>query len=147
MFPKILFPVDLSENMHKTLPYVLEMADKFGSEIHCVYCLHMANFYVGTGISITFFTDFENTVYERVKIKLEKFTEENFNDRIIHTKILNGRPGDKIVEYACSEQLDLVIMGHNSTGIERAILGSVAGHVVKYSPVPVMVICPEVLKK
>ena len=62
------------------------------------------------------------------------------------TKILVGRPGDEIIGYVKSEDIDMVIMGHSSTGIERAIFGSVAGFLVKYSPVPVMVISPNLLR-
>lgn len=147
MFRKILFPVDLSESMYEICPFVIEMADKFDSEIHCVHCLHVAVYYSHLGIAVAYVRDFENTALKKAEIMLEKFTAENFKDRISHTKILYGRPGYKIVEYIRSKQLDIVIMGHSSTGIKRAVLGSVAGHVVKYSTVPVMVISPEVLKK
>ena len=146
MFPKILFPVDLSENMHKTFPYVIEIANKFESEVHCVYCLHVSMYYANIGMPLGYVADFENTAQKEAELKLKSFTEENFKDRKIRTKILTGHPGNEIVDYARSEQMDLVIMGHSSTGIERAILGSVAGYVVKYSPVPVMIISPEVLK-
>ncbi|MFO7965823.1 MAG: universal stress protein [Desulfobacterales bacterium] len=146
MFGKILFPVDLSENMYKIQPVVIEMADKFNSEIHCVYCLHVAMYYSHIGLSVAYVADFENQARAEVEKKLKKFTAENFQGRRIHSKILSGRPGDEIVRYIHSENMDLVVMGHSSTGIERALLGSVAAHVVKYSPVPVMVISPGVLK-
>ena len=44
-----------------------------------------------------------------------------------------------------SEGIDLIIMGHSSTSIERAVFGSIAGYVVKYSHVPVLIISPSIL--
>jgi nucleotide-binding universal stress UspA family protein len=34
-------------------------------------------------------------------------------------------------------------MGHSRKGIKRMITGSVAGHVVKGSPVPVLIVNPD----
>lgn len=147
MFRKILFPVDLSKNMYKICPVVTEMADKFKSDIHCIYSLNVTMYYSHIGISASYVTDFENKARTEAEAKLKQFAEENFGGKTVTARILNGRAGDEIVKYARSEQMDLVIMGHSSIGFERAVLGSVAGYVVKYSPVPVMVISPEVLKK
>jgi len=147
MFKKILFPVDLSENMNRILPYVAEMAERFGSEIHCVHCLHVSTYFADMGVGAVYMSDFELHLQQEIKIRLEDFISDNLKSRHVQTTILTGRPGDQLVEYAKKNQIDLVIMGHSTTGIERAIMGSVAGHVVKYSPAPVMVISPEALQK
>ncbi len=145
MFKKILFPVDLSPEMTNIVPIVNEVADKFDSEIHCVYSLNVTAYYTHIGMVPAYVRDFESGARERVEATLDKFKNDNFQGKNIKTEILMGRPGDQIVEYATSRQMDLIIMGHSSTGIERAIIGSVAGHVVKFSPVPVLVISPEIL--
>ena len=147
MFKKILFPVDLSKSMNRILPFVTEMADRFGSEIHCVHGLHISTYFGGMGLGAVYMADFELSLHQEIKMKLENFISDNLKGRPVQSTILTGRPGDQIIEYAKKNQIDLVIMGHSTTGIERAIMGSVAGHVVKYSPVPVMVISPEALNK
>ena len=91
--------------------------------------------------------DFEQNLQQEIKMRLDDYISDNLKGRHVQATILNGRPGDQLVEYAKKNDIDLVIMGHSTTGIERAIMGSVAGHVVKYSSAPVMVISPEALKK
>ena len=147
MFKKILFPLDLTENMYRVLPYVTEMADKFGAEIHCVYSLHVSTYYGGMGMGAPYVGEFETNAHGEVTKRIEKFVSDNFEGRNIQTAILNGRPGNKIVDYAEENNIDLIIMGHSTIGIERAMLGSVAAHVVKYSPSPVLVISPGVLSE
>jgi len=147
MFKKILFPLDLTDNMYRVLPFVTEMADKFGAEIHCVYSLYVSSYYGAMGMEGTYVGEFEAKTFNEVKPLVEKFVSENLEGRNVEITILNGRPGNEIVDYAQKNNIDLIIMGHSRTGIERAVLGSVAAHVVKHSPSPVLVISPVVLSK
>ena len=147
MFKKILFPLDLTENMYRVLPYVTEMADKFGAEIHCVHSLYVSSYYGNMGIGGTYVGEFEINAQQEVRAMAEKFVAENLGGRNVELSILDGRPGDKIVGYAQENKIDLIVMGHSRTGIERAVLGSVAAHVVKHSPSPVLVISPEALSE
>ena len=63
---------------------------------------------------------------------------------VAHTEILDGRPGDVIVEYATRGGYDLVAMGtHGRSGLRRGIMGSVAEHVVRHlHGIPVLLIHP-----
>lgn len=146
MFKKILFPIDLSEASSKVTPYVKEIADKFDAEIHIIYVVHVTHYYSNLDISAAYIGNFESEITKGAEKKFQEFLSDSFAKYPIKTKILVGRPGDEIVNYAKAEGMDMVVMGHSSTGIERAIFGSVAGHCVKYSPVPVMVISPNILK-
>ena len=146
MFKKILFPVDLSDTSLKVYPYVKEVAEKFGSEIHVIYVVHVSHYYSNLEMSAAYLGDFEAEVKKGAEKKFKEFVGENFQSQSVVARILTGRPNDEIINYSKSEGIDLIVMGHNSTGIERAIFGSVAGHIVKYSPVPVMVISPDILK-
>lgn len=147
MFKKILLPFDGSKNMNRILPFVTEMAERFGSEIHCVHCIHLSTYYGEMGFGAVNLGDFESNLRQEIKMRLDEFISDNLKGRNVQATILTGRPGNQLVEYANENQIDLVIMGHNTIGIERAIIGSVAGHLVKYSPAPVMVISPEALQK
>ncbi|MFN3285622.1 MAG: universal stress protein, partial [bacterium] len=47
----------------------------------------------------------------------------------------------RIVEAAADVGADLVVMGtHGRTGVDRILFGSVAEHVVRTSPVPVLTV-------
>ncbi|MCX5882198.1 MAG: universal stress protein [Deltaproteobacteria bacterium] len=48
---------------------------------------------------------------------------------------------ENIVKYAGKNNIDLIVMGHKSkTGMERLLIGSVAGKVVTYAPCSVLVV-------
>lgn len=146
MFKKILFPVDLSDASSQICPYVLEMAEKFSSEIHLITVVHVTHYYSNLDMSSAYIGNFETEITKGAEKKFHRFVDEHFKNIPVKTKVLIGRPSDEIMSYTRSERIDLLIMGHSSTGIERAIFGSVAGHAVKYSPVPVLVISPEMMK-
>lgn len=60
---------------------------------------------------------------------------------IVKNVLLEGDPANELIRYAEEEKIDIVIMGtHGNTGLNRLLLGSVAGNVVRHSKVPVMVV-------
>jgi nucleotide-binding universal stress UspA family protein len=50
-------------------------------------------------------------------------------------------PADNIVRYAAESNIDLIVMGHRGmTGLDRFMVGSVAGRVVAHAPCSVLVV-------
>jgi len=146
LFKKILFPADLSEASLKIVPYLDEMLRKFEAELHIIHVVHVTHYYNQLDMPVDYLGNVEAEISSWAEKKLRGFVEENFKDYKVTTQILRGRPGNEIISYAEKNGVDIIIMGHSSTGLKRAIFGSVAGHAVKYSPVPVMVISPSVLE-
>ena len=142
IFKRILFPVDLSDASNRMVPYVKEVVDTFGAELHIIHVKYIDQYYIATFVDET---QLEYTAAD--ESRLGRFVESNFKDLDIPAAILQGPPGTEIVRYAEDEMMDLIIMGHNSTGIKRAVFGSVAGYVVKYSQVPVLIVSPSMFKK
>jgi len=63
----------------------------------------------------------------------------------VDTLLEEGVPYLKIVEAAKRLHCDLIVLGsHGHSGIEKILLGSVAERVIGISPVPVMVVPPDV---
>jgi len=57
------------------------------------------------------------------------------------TALLTGDPATAIVTYARDMAVDLIVIGtHGRTGVSRALLGSVAEHVVRTAPCPVLTV-------
>jgi nucleotide-binding universal stress UspA family protein len=55
--------------------------------------------------------------------------------------LLEGNPSEELIRYAEKEKMDIVIMGTlGKTGLDRFLLGSVTGNVIRHSKIPVMVI-------
>jgi nucleotide-binding universal stress UspA family protein len=141
-FKRILFPVDLSDASNRMIPYVKEVVKQFEAELHILYVKYVDHYYLATFVNETML---ETTEDEENRIR--NFVESNFKGFHISTAILEGPPGTEIVRYSAEEKMDLIIMGHNSTGLLRAAFGSVAGYVVKYSQVPVLIVSPNMLRK
>lgn len=60
------------------------------------------------------------------------------------TDAVRGPPSDALVTYAREEGLDLIVMGtHGRSGLDRVLVGSVAEHVVRNAPVPVVTVRPD----
>jgi len=54
---------------------------------------------------------------------------------------ISDNPADAITSYAKSEGIDLIVMGtHGRTGVERLLVGSVAEHVIRAAPCPVLTV-------
>ena len=64
--------------------------------------------------------------------------------RNVQTLVLQGLPGDRIVEEAQTRKCDVVVMStHGRSGLSRAVLGSVADHVLRHlDGVPVLLVHP-----
>jgi len=62
----------------------------------------------------------------------------------VETAVLEGLPGDRIVEEARRRNCDLVIMStHGRSGIKRTVLGSVADHVLRHlEGIPMLLLHP-----
>ena len=146
IFSKILFPVDLSDASLKIVPYVAEMLRKFEGELHIIHVVHVTHYYNQLDMPVDYLGNVEVEITAWAEKKLRGFIEENFKDNEVTMQVLRGRPGNEIVTYAETNGIDIIIIGHSSTGFKRAIFGSVAGYAVKYSPVPVMVISPVILE-
>jgi nucleotide-binding universal stress UspA family protein len=55
--------------------------------------------------------------------------------------VVVGHTAEKIVDYAIAHAIDLIVMStHGRTGIQRWLLGSVAGKVSTVAPCPVLLV-------
>ncbi len=150
---KILFPLDLTENSSKILPYVLSVSEKYDSTI---YLLHVvpdlqkwAKEYISHTSPYASLDMFKKEALEGAEKAMERVCEEqlqscpNFQRRVV-----SGDPATEILKTIETEDMDMVIMGtHGRKGLEHIILGSVAENVVRKSAVPVMTINPYKAKK
>ena len=140
---KILFPVDFSEGTQNIVPYVEEMAEKLDAPVLLLYVVHVTPYYEGVGLELSMMADFEETVVNSAKNRMNIFLDRHFKNRTVNGKVIVGYPGEAILEYADMENVGMIIMGHSKKGLQRMIMGSVAAYVVKHSRIPVMIINPN----
>jgi len=143
---KILFPVDLSEGSTRVAAYVKEVGEKFEADIHCIFVARVMEHYAGLYVPHPSITSFEAEIVKGAEKKLQEFVDEVFQDRPVEAKVVPGDPAEEILNYARSEKMDLIVMGtHGRKGIDRIIFGSVAEHIVKKSPIPVLSVNPYIV--
>ena len=55
-----------------------------------------------------------------------------------------GKPYTEIIEFAKSENVDLIVIGsHGHTGVEHLLFGSTAEKVIRKSTCPVLIVRPQ----
>lgn len=81
--------------------------------------------------------------YEDAKERADTYFDsaEDAVGRELETRTEVGRPAATIVDVAEEGNFDMIVMGsHGREGLSRILLGSVAEHVLRESPVPVTVV-------
>ena len=138
-YDRILVPTDGSDGVERAIDHAAEVATVHDAEIHGLYVLS-TDAYAGLAMESSWESvdqllreDAEAAVM-RVR---EVATDRNL-DLDVETAVVEGKPSRQIVEYAESEECDLVVMGtHGRGGIDRLLLGGVAESVIRASSVPV----------
>lgn len=148
MFRQILFPVDLSENSARILPFALNIAQKYQAKLHVLYVAgDLANL---GGLAVPHpHGEFYKSEVESGAKRLMKDFYDNYLYGLenVERHIVAGVVADQVVKFANERNVDLIVMGtHGRQGLDRVIFGSVAEKVTRNSPVPVMVVNPDKIK-
>ena len=155
MYSKIVVPLDGSENSERSLPHVQELAKILNSTVHLIQVIsrsegvQMMSGAEGTfGISTQYQSMAEQLISSRIEQAEAYLTEvqgrlETDGVSAI-SAVMEGAPGEKIVEYAASEDADLIVMStRGQGGIQRLLLGSTTDRVLRSAHLPVLAVPPE----
>lgn len=137
-YASLLVSFDGSEFSKKALEKACELSKIDGSEITAVYVIpryeEMIEFFASSLIKENLYHDAEKIMEKARSIAIEKGLKMN-------TEIAEGDEADKIIETANRLKSDLIIRGtHGWSGINRAIIGSVAERVIINAPCPILVV-------
>lgn len=138
MYDRILLPTDGSEGMDAVIEHAVELARNHGSTIHALHVVDTA-----TMSRMPMETSWETVsgmLHDEGKRALEA-VRSSADGVPIEESISEGAPSKEIVEYAETNDIDLIVMGtHGRGGLNRLLLGSVAERVIRTAPVPVTTI-------
>ncbi len=124
---KILVPLDGSGEAESVLPYIRDLAPRFGSQVHIL----------GVGIG---------TKTRRVNRLLEDYIKKiaiglQGDDIKAEPVIRYGIAADKILDFTVEKEVDLIIMAtHGRSGITRWWMGSIAEKVISEATAPVLLV-------
>ncbi len=145
MFTRILVPTDFSEPSDAALNYARALAHKFGASLRLLHVIE-PGYATGTFSNEAYIAVEAPGAYEMlVKEAQSKFAHRVFpSDLARHgmtTEVMTGLSTSTIVEYAADQNIDLIVMGtHGRTGLAHLLMGSVAEHVVRTAPCPVLTV-------
>lgn len=124
----VLVPVDGSDCSLRAVAFAVEFAERYDATLHLVHFSDAE-------------TDATEAVLEQAREALdgaEASVEVALADLDLGTA---AQVGKAILEYAETEGMDHVVMGHHGAGrVERIMLGSAAETVVRGETVPVTVV-------
>ncbi len=142
---KVLWPTDFSSIAEKALPYVTDLTQKYGAEIHVLYVIEDIAHHE------SWYGDFDRPRVGKLmewadksaKKRLDQVCEKYLDSCPLYIKhIAVGDPAQEILKLIDNEGVDLVVMAsHGQKGNYR--FGSVTEKVLKNSPVPVTTIPVE----
>ena len=144
-FDRILFCTDFSENADQAFVFAVNAAIRNeGCEFHLLHVIPEppAQFWKG------YIYEADEDVDARAKREIDEKLAEAYRPRVpadvkLVIAMRIGEAGQKILEYAKEEKMDLAILGRQGAGtVGKLLFGNVTERVVRKAPCPVLVIPP-----
>jgi universal stress protein A len=141
-FTHILVPVDFSVHAEKAVNYATTLAQRFGGTGELLHVVEDP--FVSGAWSADAFTpdipELMNDLIADARARLDALKTAAAKVGVTFTtKVVTGKPSRVIADHAKTGAFDLIVMGtHGYTGLSHLFLGSVAEHVVRTAPCPVL---------
>lgn len=137
---RVLAPTDFSAGAGGAVRWAATVADRLGAELVLLHILDLSlAALMGPPSTVV-------QVYELLRQDTTDAARKAMADLAsrfpgARAEIREGAPRFEIPRAAAALSADLIVMGtHGRTGVRRVLFGSVAEHVVRHSPVPVMTV-------
>ena len=144
----IIVPVDFSSSTESLVEYAVYMAGKLSAVTHFVHVvdlMHFVDYYTGEAmLGVPYVQECEEILLTNGQEKMSNLIKDNSEKCAGCTgEVATGDPVSKIVEIASEKDADLIIIStHGAKGLEKIMLGSVAGRVLKRAHCPVLTMNP-----
>ena len=142
----IVVPFDFSEHARTALNEAVDLARRFGAELHLVHVmqspLYLYNFaYAGDAAAVAPPIDMTEMREDAMKSLHEVISEVEFSGKM-EPHVLEGvNVAESLRATAMSLDADLIVMGtHGRTGLAHTFLGSVAERTLRTAPCPVLTV-------
>ena len=143
-FAKILFPTDFSDVSAHALGHVRAVAERFQSEVHCLYVVDEAyQYWSSMGPESIPIGPPPQELIDLAKSRIERFRSEKLKalPRAAITAVALGRPFAEIIRYAREHAIDLIVMStHGRGAFAHMLLGSTTEKVVRKAPCAVLTV-------
>jgi len=144
-FRKILAPVDFSPHSNDGMRLAADIARRYEASLMLAHVYQPVAYPFPEGFMLYTPNQLAEMLTEMQKMLDRARTElETGGSPRVETKLLQGIVASEIVNIAEQEGFDLIVMGtHGRTGIQHALLGSVAEKVLRRAHCPVLTVRPH----
>jgi nucleotide-binding universal stress UspA family protein len=138
---KILVPTDFSDCSKKALQYALVLAKRHEAAITLLYVVPAPN-YASAEFGPIDYASLESEMRTSGDKQLSALSVDELRGEVSgDTVVRTGAPAVEIIDVAEGLPADLIVIStHGHTGLKHVFLGSVAEHVVRHAPCPVLVV-------
>ena len=137
----VLVPIDFSATADRALTYAIALAQQLQARLTLLHVLDLTPVTMEemtAGVVTTYLDDLETDAQHLLQASRERVQRAGLQGESL---LVQGTPTQTIVDTAGEQGVDLIIMGtHGRTGLAHVFLGSVAEHVVRQGPCPVLVV-------
>lgn len=138
----ILVPTDFSRCSLAGTEYAAFLARKLNATLRLFHAMYPYTNYVFVDRAGVRLSGLVEAVKETARQEMDALKQMDFLRGLpVQTEILPGPAVDEICAAAGGSNVDLIVIStHGRTGLQHALIGSVAEHVVRYAECPVMVV-------
>ena len=147
MYDRILIPTDGSKVAAAAVDQAIDLADKYGAEVHALYIADTDAIHFSLGTeqvdrirqgNFAGMTELREDAEAATGYVVDRGAEFGV-DVVEHHA--GGQPHRMIADYAEDHDIDVIVMGsHGRAGVRRALLGSVTERTLRSTHVPVLVV-------
>ena len=146
---KILVTTDLSNESYSAMEYASWIASKEKATITLLYCVDNLPSVAYHTVDLTF-DKFREELFKQERKRLDDYSAPLVKEHKNKVRIvmLEGNASQMIISYAKENNFDMIVMNtHGRTGIQHAVLGSIAEKIVRHAPCPVLTIRSTIVEK
>ena len=138
----ILVPVDFFDCSKEGLRYAIGFAREFGARIILLHATYLGYIYSSEGTALYDVRGLQETARESAERQMRELVRAvKFGGAKLEMVVTEGSPVLDICSFAKDHDVDLIITStHGFTGFKHVLIGSVAEHVVRLAPCPVLVV-------
>jgi nucleotide-binding universal stress UspA family protein len=143
---RICCPIDFSDASRAAMEVAADLARRFGAELVLLHAYPIPGYTFPDG-SVVASPKMMQDLADQAQKHLEEWRVEAEKlvgaPRVSGEKAV-GEPAAEILETAREARADLIVMGtHGRTGLEHALMGSIAERVVRRAHCPVLTVRPS----
>ncbi len=142
---RICCPIDFSDASRRAMEVAADLARRFGAELVLLHAYPIPGYTFPDG-SVVASPKMMQELADQAQRHLEEWRADA--ERLAGTPRVTaeravGEPAAEIVSFASGRAVDLLVLGtHGRTGLEHALMGSIAERVVRRAHCPVLTVRP-----